>query len=143
MSPCFLDVCEDINSNACQEAISSYCAANPMDAGCGYYAPVFLRNASERTRVSFYLPTERMDVWHVYPVHKHCTCDDTSAACHAPEFELTSVHFDPQSRQVDLDFAVFTNGAYRVCDDFGTLTSPRTETFVPSCDSQSEPFRGA
>ena len=37
-----------------------------------------VQNSSVKTRVSFYLAGERMDVWHVHAVHKHCDCDDKS-----------------------------------------------------------------
>jgi hypothetical protein len=138
-SPCFLEACTDEDSDECQLAILSYCSANPQDGGCSYYTPVFKRNSSEATSVAIYLSASQLDVRNVHAVHEACACDDTSELCEAPEFEVSNVHFDPISRFVEIDFAVYAIGTYKLCDDLGLLAKVETDAFTLSCSFTFEP----
>jgi hypothetical protein len=89
--------------------------------------------------VAIYLSASQLDVRNVHAVHEACACDDTSELCEAPEFEVSNVHFDPISRFVEIDFAVYAIGTYKLCDDLGLLAKVETDAFTLSCSFTFEP----
>lgn len=61
-SPCFADVCNDDDSEACQIYTAEYCAKHPEDGGCDSFLPRFVRDAFTKTTLDFHASKDRKSV---------------------------------------------------------------------------------